>query len=48
MCVRVYLWGETQMSYPDTERETSAPAQSLAWETLQRENTDTHTLKHTH
>lgn len=43
-CVWVYLWGETQMSYPDTAHETSAPAQSLAWETLQRK----HTLKHTH
>ena len=42
MCAWVYLWGETQMSYPDTAHETSAPAQSLAWETLQRENTHAH------
>lgn len=41
--VQVYLWGETQMSYPDTAHGTSAPTPSLAWETLQRENTHIHT-----
>lgn len=36
-CPETYLWDERRSSYPDTERETSAPAQSLAWETLQTE-----------
>lgn len=34
-----YRWAERRSSYPDTAHETSAPAQSLAWETLQTEQT---------
>lgn len=41
-----YLWDERRSSYPDTERETSAPAQSLAWETLQTEQTPVVTTGH--
>lgn len=34
-----YRWDERQSSYPGTARETSAPAQSLAWGTLRTERT---------
>lgn len=40
--IQIYLWGERRTSYPDTAHEISAPTQSLAWETLQTENTHIH------